>query len=364
MNTLIFRTADTPLAKICDKAAEVFASGGLVAFPTETVYGLGANGLSADSSAKIFEAKGRPSDNPLILHIGEKEQLIPLVKEVPPEAELLIEHFWPGPLTIIFKKSEIVPYRTSGGLDTVAVRMPSHPVAAAMLKKTPLPIAAPSANLSGKPSTTRASHVLEDLNGRVDMIIDGGDVPIGVESTIIDMTQDRPVLLRYGYITLAEIEEVIGPVEVDLAIRAENIISHTADVERPKAPGMKYRHYAPKAPLTVVSGTEEEMVSMIRELADDAAGILTVDEHMECYPSGKTVTLGSMERPDEIAHRLFDALRSFDSLPVDRIYAEDLTRCDIGGAVMNRLLKAAGGNVIYPEKEDNPEEKEQIQEDL
>ncbi len=349
MDTKILKTAELPLREIVDEAAAVFAGGGLVAFPTETVYGLGGNGLSAESSAKIYAAKGRPSDNPLILHIGRIEQLPPLVTEIPEAAEKLMKAFWPGPLTIIFKKSPLVPDKTSGGLSTVAVRMPVHPVAQAMLLRTELPIAAPSANLSGRPSTTKASHVIEDLFGRVELIIDDGEVPIGMESTIIDVTEEKPVLLRYGYITVPMIEEVIGEIRIDPAIRRENIISHTVSVEHPKAPGMKYRHYAPKAPLAIVSGTEEKIISTIRKKAGKSTGILTFDEHLPYFTEGVPVSLGSIKDPSMIAHNLFSALRSFDSLPVTEILAEDLTAHDIGGASMNRLLKAAGGTVIAAE---------------
>ena len=355
MKTLILSTEKVSLGEISKKAAAVFASGGLAAFPTETVYGLGGNGLSEASAAKIYAAKGRPSDNPLILHIGYRDQLPALVEEIPDKAKILMDHFWPGPLTIIFRKSALVPFKTSGGLDTVAVRMPVHPVAQAILRESRLPIAAPSANLSGRPSTTRASHVIEDLDGRIDLIIDDGEVPIGIESTIIDLSVPEPVLLRYGYVKLSEMEELIGSIRVDPAIRAENIISHTGAVDHPKAPGMKYRHYAPKAPLYIVSGEEKDILSKIRCLADKTAGILTFDEHLKDFPEGMCVSVGSIENPEEAAHRLFDALRQFDSLDADRIYAEDMTRHDIGGAIMNRLLKAAGGNVI--QAGDDPENK-------
>ncbi len=350
MKTEVLSVREIPVREIAEKAAAVLSSGGLSAFPTETVYGLGGNGLSGDSAEKIYAAKGRPSDNPLILHIGYKKQLRPLVKKIPGKAKKLMKTFWPGPLTIIFEKSDIVPDRTSGGLPTVAVRMPSHPVAKAILRAVPFPVAAPSANLSGRPSTTKASHVIEDLGGRVEQIIDGGDVPIGVESTIIDLSGPEPVLLRYGYITLGEIEDVIGPVTVDPAIRAENIVSHAVSVEHPKAPGMKYRHYAPKMPLFIVSGQEDDIISAIRRKASKKAGILTFDEHMDRFPEGFKVSLGSIENPEEAAHRLFDSLRQFDSLPVDIIYAEDMSAHDIGGAIMNRLLKAAGGNLIRADK--------------
>ncbi|MBR6406494.1 MAG: threonylcarbamoyl-AMP synthase [Lachnospiraceae bacterium] len=350
MTTEILSVKELPVSEIAKRAAAVLSSGGLSAFPTETVYGLGGNGLSADSAAKIYAAKGRPSDNPLILHIGKKEQLKDLVTEIPEKAKILIDHFWPGPLTIIFNKSDIVPEKTSGGLSTVAVRMPSHPVANAILRAVPFPVAAPSANLSGRPSTTKAAHVIEDLSGRVEQIIDGGDVPIGVESTIIDLSGEEPVLLRYGYVTVGEMEELIGPVSVDPAIRAENIISHAVSVKHPKAPGMKYRHYAPKSPVFIVSGSEDDIILAIRRKAGKRTGILTYDEHMDCFPEGFPVSVGSIQNPEEAAHRLFDALRQFDTLPVDLIYAEDMSAHDIGGAIMNRLLKAAGGNLVRADK--------------
>ena len=350
MTTEILSVKELPVSEIAKRAAAVLSSGGLSAFPTETVYGLGGNGLSADSASKIYAAKGRPSDNPLILHIGKKEQLKDLVTEIPEKAQILIDHFWPGPLTIIFNKSDIVPEKTSGGLSTVAVRMPSHPVANAILRAVPFPVAAPSANLSGRPSTTKAAHVIEDLSGRVEQIIDGGDVPIGVESTIIDLSGEEPVLLRYGYVTVGEMEELIGPVSVDPAIRAENIISHAVSVKHPKAPGMKYRHYAPKSPVFIVSGSEDDIILAIRRKAGKRTGILTYDEHMDCFPEGFPVSVGSIQNPEEAAHRLFDALRQFDALPVDLIYAEDMSAHDIGGAIMNRLLKAAGGNLVRADK--------------
>lgn len=346
METRILSVEKDGLEAVCRACTEVFLAGGLAAFPTETVYGLGADGLHGENSAKIYAAKGRPSDNPLILHIGARDQLYPLVTEVPESAEKLMDAFWPGPLTIIFKKADIVPETTSGGLSTIAVRMPSHPVANAILKACGIPIAAPSANLSGRPSTTRASHVIEDLTGRVDLIIDGGDVPIGVESTIIDLTQEIPVMLRPGYVTLEQLQSVLGEVIEDPAIRRESIIGHTNEVLHPKAPGMKYRHYAPKAPLTVFSGNEREVIEKILSLMDDETGILTVDEHFSEYPEARTVSVGSLKDPESIAHNLFDALRKFDEMQVTKILSEDLTDADIGDAIMNRLLKAAGGNYV------------------
>ena len=346
MTTEILKVGCEKTEYIIEKARKILENGGLVAFPTETVYGLGGDALSADSSKKIYAAKGRPSDNPLIVHIGSPEQIPPLVKEIPEKAKALMDAFWPGPLTMILKKSDAVPKETTGGLETVALRMPVHPFALEFLKTIGMPVAAPSANLSGRPSTTKASHVVEDLNGRVDLIIDGGDVPIGVESTIIDLTGETPMLLRPGYITVSELTAVIGPVKTDPAIENENLITHAIAIQNPKAPGMKYRHYAPKAELVIVSGEESEVIRAISEAATENTGILTVSEHLNAFKTGKTVACGSKENPDSIAHGLFAALREFDALGVQKIYAEDFTESDIGTAVMNRLLKAAGGNFL------------------
>ena len=344
IRTEILKAED--LEKALARSREVLLSGGLVAFPTETVYGLGGNALDADASRKIYAAKGRPSDNPLIVHVGRKEDVLPLVREIPEKAEALMEAFWPGPLTIILPKSGLVPMETTGGLQTVALRMPSHPFAMAMLKNCGCPVAAPSANRSGRPSTTRFSHVLEDLDGRVDLLIDAGDVPIGVESTIIDLTGEAPTLLRPGKITVDELSSVIGPVRTDPAVLSENIIAHKAEALRPKAPGMKYRHYAPKADMWVVSGTIEEVSRAVNELADGQSGILTADEHRTFYNSGRVLSVGALSDPSMIAHNLFACLREFDAMGVTRIFSEDFSEADIGTAIMNRLLKAAGGNEV------------------
>ena len=357
METRILSTEKYSISEICRIAEKIWKDGGLVAFPTETVYGLGGDGMNRDAAKKIYAAKGRPSDNPLILHIGEKKQLYELAAEVPENAEKLMAAFWPGPLTMVLKKKDSIPMETSGGLSTIAIRMPSHEVAAALLKYSGIFVAAPSANLSGRPSTTRASHVIEDLSGRVDVIIDGGDVPIGVESTIIDLTEEIPVLLRPGYITLEELRGVLGEVKVDPAITKENIIGHTLDIQHPKAPGMKYRHYAPKAPLKVISGNESDVIEKIRALSDGKCGIITVDEHLGAFPAGYVLSVGSLNDGDSIAHNLFDVLRQFDSLPVDRIYSEDFSASETGEAVMNRLLKAAGGDFLrLDDKENNTED--------
>lgn len=327
------------------EAAKILRSGGLVAFPTETVYGLGCDGLNEEAAAKVYEAKGRPGDNPLILHISERDELTPLVEEIPPMAEKLMDTFWPGPMTLIFRKSDKVPTRITGGLNTVAIRMPAHAGARELIREAGIPIAAPSANISGRPSPTKGEHVKEDLDGKVGMIIDGGDVGIGYESTIIDMTGLRPVILRPGFITKEMIEEVIGTFG-DEGIPEAGI---TPDDEAPKAPGMKYRHYAPEAELTVVRGDEEEARIKIDELArqypEEKVGILTTDERKELYGYGVVLSIGSFKE-NTLGHSLYSSLREFDHLGVTRIFAETFFGNEQEDALMNRLMKAAGGQVV------------------
>ena len=350
MDTRILSVKTDGIELVSQAFSEVMEQGGIAAFPTETVYGLGGNGLSPDAAKKIYAAKGRPSDNPLILHIGKREQLDALVKRVPEEAERLMAAFWPGPLTLIFQKADAVPEETTGGLPTAAIRMPSDPTATRLLSDCRLPIAAPSANLSGRPSPTSFAHVKEDLYGRADLLIDGGDAKIGLESTILDLSGEVPTLLRPGFITLEALEEVIGEVRMDPALERENIISGRFKDLRPKAPGMKYRHYAPKAPLTIVEGDTEEVIRAINQAADEETGILTTEEHKDAYKKGQVLSVGRLSDPESIAHSLFAVLRAFDDLGVQKIYAEDLSPADIGQAVMNRLLKAAGGSVKNAEE--------------
>ena len=276
-------------ALIYEKASKILRSGGLVAFPTETVYGLGGDALNKDASRKIYAAKGRPSDNPLIVHIADRNDLYKLAEEVPETALKLADAFMPGPITIILKKKECVPGETTGGLDTVAIRMPRHPVAARMIRESGVYVAAPSANTSGRPSPTKAKYVIEDLNGKVDMIIADDTVDIGIESTIVDLSEEVPTVLRPGYITLEMLRKVLGRVEIDKAVEAGNILA--SDIA-PKAPGMKYRHYAPKAELTIVSGNEDSVAQKINELVskrlEDGAkvGIMTTDENIYRYTKG------------------------------------------------------------------------------
>lgn len=329
-----------------DHAAEIIRDGGLVAFPTETVYGLGGNGLDSQASKKIYAAKGRPSDNPLILHISQREELDGIAKSISPIAESLMSAFWPGPMTLIFKKSDRVPYETTGGLSTVAVRMPAHEAARQLIAKAGVPIAAPSANVSGRPSPTNAGHVREDLDSRIDMIIDGGEVGIGLESTILDLTEDIPVLLRPGYITRAMIEDVVGHIQVDPTILQDS------STERPKAPGMKYRHYAPKADMTVYEGELLAVVDKINEVAasypSDKVGILASEETKDRYPHGQVISAGS-RRKNTIAKGLFGALRRFDHLGVEVIFSESFSAEEKSEAIMNRLKKAAGQKIEYLE---------------
>ncbi|MCI8863075.1 MAG: threonylcarbamoyl-AMP synthase [Lachnospiraceae bacterium] len=331
---------------IIEKAGRILKEGGLVAFPTETVYGLGGNALNPASSEKIYAAKGRPSDNPLIIHISEKDDVYQIAEQVSERAKQLMEAFWPGPLTLIFSKKALVPDKTTGGLSTVAVRMPSDKIARALIRASGGFVAAPSANASGRPSTTTAAHVAEDLSGRIEMILDGGQAVIGLESTIVDVSEEQPVILRPGVITRAMMESVIGPVEIDRAVIAPD--SHV----KPKAPGMKYRHYAPKASLTIVEGETKDVIEAVNRLSAEAAaegkrvGIMATDETAGCYGMGLVRSLGARSREEEISMHLFEVLRSFDETDVDCIYSESFGDAAIGQAIMNRLLKAAGHRVI------------------
>lgn len=331
---------------IIEEAGKILKEGGLVAFPTETVYGLGGDALNPVSSEKIYAAKGRPSDNPLIVHIADKSHVYQIAKKISKEAEKLMEAFWPGPLTLIFPKTDLVPPKTTGGLDTVAVRMPSDPIAAAFIRAAGGFVSAPSANASGRPSTTTAEHVAEDLDGRIEMILDGGQAVIGLESTIVDVSQEKPVILRPGVITKAMMEAVIGPLETDQAVIAPD------SGIKPKAPGMKYRHYAPKAELTIVEGETEAVIAAVNRLTEEAetkgkkVGIIATDETVNRYEKGLVQSLGARSHEDEISMHLFEALRSFDETDVDCIYSESFENAAIGQAIMNRLLKAAGYRVI------------------
>lgn len=329
-----------------EKAGGILRRGGLVAFPTETVYGLGGNALDPSASKKIYMAKGRPSDNPLIIHISDMEHLYKIVKRVPQKAEILAARYWPGPLTMIFEKSDCVPYETTGGLESVAVRMPKNRIALEVIRRAGGYVAAPSANTSGRPSPTLAGHVIEDLSDRVEMIIDGGMTDIGLESTIVDFTEEIPTILRPGYLNQQMLEEVIGEVRLDPGILA-------ADSKiRPKAPGMRYKHYAPRADLSVVEGNMEEVVEKINTLTQncmnngEAVGIICTDETFSRYPQGKVKSIGARSNEDSIAMHLYQVLREFDEEEVDYIYSESFDTPRMGQAIMNRLLKAAGHEII------------------
>ncbi len=328
------------------EAAALLQAGELVAFPTETVYGLGGDALDPSASAKIYAAKGRPSDNPLIVHICDVKALEKLASTVPEEAYLLAEKFWPGPLTMVLPKSDLVPKETTGGLSTVAIRMPSDEIARELIRISNTYIAAPSANASGRPSTTRAEHVMEDLEGRIPLILDGGPVQIGLESTIVDLTGEVPMILRPGYITLEMLSEVIPNVTYDPAVlkheKQDNIVA--------KAPGMKYRHYAPKGELTIFEGDLDRVVGKVATEAYHAAleghvvAVLCSEETRERYARGNLylVTVGARESEESIAANLFHALRECDHLGADRIFGESFPEHGVGQAIMNRLMKAAG----------------------
>lgn len=329
------------------EAGELIASGELVAFPTETVYGLGGDALHPEAAKKIYEAKGRPSDNPLIIHIAEVSDLERVAKEVPPQAKKLADAFWPGPLTMIVWKKDEVPYATTGGMDTVAVRMPDHPVALELIRQSGKLIAAPSANTSGRPSPTEASHVMEDLEGRIAMVLDGGSVGIGIESTIIDLTEPTPMILRPGYITPQMLSDVLGEeVIIDPGIIAAD------DTTKPKAPGMKYKHYAPKADMIIVDGEEAQVVEKINALTNEAhqngkkVAVIATEETKAAYTADVVLSIGARDDEDSIAKHMYKILRECDELDVEMIYSESYKTPRIGQAIMNRLLKAAAHQVI------------------
>lgn len=363
------------------RAAAIIKNGGLVAFPTETVYGLGGNALNPDASMNIYKAKGRPSDNPLIVHIADKNDVKNLVSVIPETAKVLMDKLWPGPLTIIFPKSEIVPFETTGKLDTVAIRFPENKIAQKLIELSKVPIAAPSANTSGRPSPTNAEHVSEDLFGKIDMIIDGGSSVIGLESTVLDLTGEKPLILRPGGISLEDIKKYLHNVEFDPAVLKKVDEKNQAFI--PKAPGMKYKHYAPKAQITIVETDEykksddktyyEFITSKIcNMIADDInnklnvgviATIQTLDYYVKhfnmylveenglkrYYNNEKNITLfiiGDINIKDSIAANLFKVLRAFDHENVQKIYSEGVDKEDIGMAIRNRLYKAAGYNVF------------------
>ena len=322
------------------EAAAILRRGGLVGIPTETVYGLGADGLNEDAVRRIFEAKGRPQDNPLILHVASAGWLERYCKDVPQAAYDLAKHFWPGPLTMILPRRDCVPLRTTGGLETVGVRCPDHAVTLAIIETAGVPVAAPSGNTSGRPSPTTAAHMIEDMSGKIDAIVDGGPCTVGVESTIIDLTVTPPRLLRPGGLPLEALEEVLGEVAVDKAVREK-----LAEGERALAPGMKYRHYAPKAPVTVVTGSPQRSAAWILGHVGAGDGVICFDEFAPLFSHCSVQTLGAAADKAEQARRVFDALRAFDETDVRHIYAQCPDESGLGLAIGNRLKKAAGFRV-------------------
>lgn len=329
-----------------NEAGNVIRKGGTVAFPTETVYGLGANALDEEAVKKIFIAKGRPQDNPLIVHVSSKD-ISDLVKNVPNVAQELINRFWPGPLTIILEKKDIIPNMTSANLDTVGIRMPKSEIALKLIEASGRPIAAPSANISGRPSPTEVERCVEDLSDRVDYIIGGESSDIGVESTIVDCTVNPPLVLRPGGITLEMLKEVDSNIEIDKALKAK-----PSEDLKPKAPGMKYRHYAPKAHLKIIRGKNEKTIEIINEMLENyieknnSVAILTTDENLNRFNKGQIISLGSYKDLNEVAKNLFEALRKCDDLGVQHILCQGFEEKGVGLAIMNRLSKAAGYDII------------------
>lgn len=339
METIIFHPEKDKNA--IEEAAAILRRGGLLGIPTETVYGLGADGLNEDAVRRIFLAKGRPQDNPLILHVPDAGWLERCCTDIPPAAYALAERFWPGPLTMILPRRDCVPLRTTGGLDTVGVRCPDHPVTRAIIAAADTPVAAPSGNTSGRPSPTCARHMMEDMMGKIDGIVDGGDCAVGVESTIIDLTVQPPRLLRPGGLPLEELEAVLGEVAVDKAVR-----QRLGDGEKAKAPGMKYRHYAPRAAVTVVTGTPRRSAAYIREHLPAGAGVICFDEYAPLFAGHIVHRLGSQEDKLAQAQHVFDALRTFDDTDVTAIFAQCPDESGLGLAVGNRLKKAAGFHTV------------------
>ena len=336
METKILTTNDEEIAF----AAEIIRNGGVVGFPTETVYGLGGNALDASAAEKIFTAKGRPKDNPLIVHISGLSQWGPLVKEIPPQAMALAERFWPGPLTIILEKSDLIPLETSGGLNTVAVRMPMDETARRLIETAGIPVAAPSANTSGMPSPTKARYVIEDMMGRIDAIIDGGDCTVGLESTVITLATDKPKLLRPGGVTVSMLEAVLGEIDIDPAV-----YDKLDDTQKASSPGMKYKHYAPKAKVTLLKGSFEKFAEFIDKNADEKTVALCFDGE-EDKLGIKCITYGKENDSLSQAQRVFTALREVDETGAERVYARYPDRKELGLAVYNRLIRAAAFEVI------------------
>lgn len=344
--------------RLIEEGAQLIRKGQVVAFPTETVYGLGANALDGQAVNRIFEAKGRPNDNPLIVHISKIRDIESLVSGVPTRVYPLIETFWPGPLTIILKKSHRVPHETTAGLKTVAIRMPNHPIALALIEESGMPIAAPSANRSGRPSPTTAQHVLEDLSGTIPLILDGiHPCKVGLESTVLDMSGEVPTILRPGGITPDTLKEVLGDLQID-----DSILKPLGDGHPPKSPGMKYVHYAPRAQVIIYKGQNlEKVAGEINKKTEEyvktgkKVGILATDETLHYYNEGYIISPGSRKTPASIAANLFASLRKFDNMDVDIIFAEWVEEKEEGLAIMNRMIRAAGFHVVDLSNKSNKE---------
>ncbi len=353
MNTRVVKAfGDPSLDKgVMEDAAGIIRAGGLVAIPTETVYGLAGDALNPESARKIYEAKGRPSDNPLIVHIARLNDLEKIARDITDKAYALAEKYWPGPLTMVLNKKDTVPYETTGGLDTVAVRFPVNKIAQEFIFASGGFIAAPSANVSGRPSCTTAEHCIADLDGKIEMIIDGGEVGIGLESTIVDMTGDMPCILRQGYINEAMLRDILGEIETE-----------APESEHPKAPGMKYRHYAPKGKLAIVRGCDDEVIAKINALTDEQikrgcrTAVIASHENADKYEADIVRDIGSEDNEDMIAHRLFAILRELDDAGAEYIYSENFDTPRLGGAIMDRLMRAAGYNVIDADVSSKEEE--------
>ncbi|MGL4742620.1 MAG: L-threonylcarbamoyladenylate synthase [Sarcina sp.] len=333
-------------SNILDEAAQIIKDGGTVAFPTETVYGLGANALDSEAVLKIFEAKGRPQDNPLIIHVASKD-VSEYAKDIPDIAYKLMDEFWPGPLTMILKKKEIIPNRTSAQLDSIGIRMPSSKIALELIKKAGVPIAAPSANISGRPSPTDMQRCIEDLDGKIDCILGGEQSDVGVESTIVDLTVQPPCILRPGGITLEQLQKIDNEIYIDKGILEEKI----KEGIKPKAPGMKYTHYSPKAKVRLVRGEEDKTLEKIRKMVHNyrdeglKVGVMATDETKDLYDA-IVISLGARSDLKHIAKSLFEALRQFDDLGVDIIISESFEEKGLGIAIMNRLKKSCGFDII------------------
>lgn len=332
MNTLLLNAAQVKTG------ADIIKNGGLVAIPTETVYGLGANGLDTDAVRRIFEVKGRPQDNPLILHVASAEDLPSWCRDIPEEALLLAEKFWPGPLTMVLNKKESVPMQVTAGLETVAMRCPDHPVTRELIRLSGVPVAAPSANLSGKPSTTTVQHCIHDLWGKIDAILDGGTCRVGVESTILDLTVSPPRILRPGGVTLEQLKAFLPDVEMDPGLVKAG--------ETPKAPGMKYRHYSPQAEVRLLSGTQERFADYVNALPDEGTAVLCYEGDEGKFPGKRVLCFGRADAPETLAASVFDCLRELDTPEIRLICVPCPEETGVGRAVVNRLRKAAGGTVL------------------